>query len=59
MPNKIIAYGLFASIGLALLTGFFESSMSEFNVEALITLAGLGMIVSGIWAGVRLLKDSE
>jgi hypothetical protein len=59
MINKIIAYAMFIVIGAALFTGFFETQMEAQTAEIIYTIAGLGMIFFGTWAGIRLLKDSE
>ena len=51
--RKLIAWGLILSIGLAFLNAF----MGE--VEGLYALAGLGLIVFGIWAAVVLLRYEQ
>jgi len=51
--NKIVAWGILASLGLSFLTAF-----GGLN-EDLYTLAGLGFFGFGIWASVILLKNSK
>ena len=52
--RKIIAWGLVISIGLAFLNGF-----SGGESDGLYMLAGLGMMVFGIWASVVLFKYEQ
>lgn len=54
--NKIVANGLFITIGLAVFIGIFEEAIDYEMVNSFYTLAGLGMFVFGIWAGVILYK---
>ena len=46
-------------MGIAVLTGIFESSLDYSTAENLYMLAGLGMMVFGIWGSVRLFKSEE
>lgn len=52
---KLVAYGLIASLGLAVLVSIFE----PFNGDDLYQLSGLGFFVFGIWASIILLKNSD
>jgi hypothetical protein len=49
--NKIVAWGMICSLGLAMLAGL------EVLGEDMYSLAGLGMFGFGIWASVILLKE--
>ena len=54
MTNNNVANGIIASIGLAMFTGVF---ITDFALsETLYMIAGLGMMVFGIWAVVILKK---
>jgi len=54
--NKLVAWGVLASLGVAFLAVFFEASVAYETYDNLIGLAGLGMWVFGIWAAVLLLR---
>jgi hypothetical protein len=54
--KKVVAIGLFCSIGMAFFAGFFSQFLLPNFVQAVTMLAGLGIMVFGIWAGVLLLK---
>jgi hypothetical protein len=56
MTNKIIGKGIFASMGLGILTLIFEDVLGYELAEGVYALAGLGMMFFGIWGGVRLIK---
>jgi hypothetical protein len=49
--RKVIAWGIISSISLTFLNAFMEGS------DGLYAIAGLGMIVFGIWASVVLLNN--
>jgi len=59
MKNKTIAKAIVASITISILTTVFETSLSYQAVDNLYTLAGLIIIVFGIWGAVRLWKSAE
>jgi len=59
MKNKTIAKAIVASITISILTTVFETSLSYQAVDNLYTLAGLIIIVFGIWGAVRLWKSVE
>jgi len=59
MKNKTIAKAIVASIIISILTTVFETSLSYQAVDNLYTLAGLIIIVFGIWGAVRLWKSAE
>jgi len=52
VQNKIVAIGILLSIGLAILTAF----MLPANEDAWYEIAGLGMVIFGIWGAILLLK---
>ena len=54
--KKIVAIGILASLGVAVLTGLFETSLYSETASNLYGLAGLGFCVFGIWAAILLLK---
>ena len=51
--NKLVAWGLLASLGISTLTAFGGFS------EGAYTVAGFGMIIFGIWAAVLLFNDKD
>lgn len=53
--RKAIGITLLSVIGLAVFAAFIESAAPELS-GALYTLAGVGFIVFGIWAGILLVK---
>lgn len=53
MKNKTISNLLLVSIGLAVVTAIFETSLSVV-VEDNYTIAGLGMGIFGIWGAIKL-----
>ena len=55
-PNivRVVAWGLLAVIGIAVIGGFFEITS-----KYLYTAAGLGMIVFGIWGATILFKVAK
>ena len=53
--KQFVAYGIIASIVLALGTGFMEPA----NEDGWYSLAGLGFLVFGIWSSVLLLKKEK
>lgn len=53
MKNKnLVAYGIIASLSLAILTG-----LEVFN-EDMYNIAGLGFFVFGIWSSIILLNNN-
>jgi len=56
MKNKTVANWLIGAIGLAFFTALIEDSLTVNSAEAMYILAGLGMVVFGIWAIVKLYK---
>ena len=56
MKNKTIGVFLISSVSLAILAYLGEDSVPSIS-EFLYTVSGLGMLVFGIWGGVRLTKD--
>lgn len=59
MKNKTLGKAIAISVALAILTAIFESSMAYETAENLYMLAGLGMIIFGIWGSIRLLNSEE
>ena len=51
--KKVVAVGILASIGVAVLTAI----MMPINEDAWYELAGLGFMVFGVWGAVLLLKE--
>lgn len=55
ITNKTLGNLTIASVALAMFGGILEGEAYE-TAQTLYMVAGLGMIVFGIWAGVRLNK---
>lgn len=58
MTNKTLAIGIFISLGLSIFTAFLGSSMTYGLQDGLYTIAGFGLLLFGIWGGVRLYKTN-
>ena len=54
MKNKTLSNLIFASVGLAIITAVFETSLSIGIQDGLYSISGLGMGIFGIWAGIKL-----
>jgi len=54
MNNKILGNILIASVSVGFLTGFFEESLAYATTEMLYAVSGIGIVVFGFWAGLRL-----
>ncbi len=54
--NKLVAYGLIASLFLCVITSFFENIWGQTASGVMYSFGGLGLMVFGIWASVILLK---
>jgi len=50
---KLVAWGLILSIGLSFVTAIFELD------EDFYTLAGLGIMVFGVWSSIILFKNAK
>ena len=55
--REVCAYGLIIFIGIAMLTAFFEASMSYEAADGLYSLAGFGFLIFGVWSSVLLLNN--
>lgn len=55
--KKNIGIGTLVSIAAAMIVAIFETSLHPTTAENLYMLAGLGIIVFGVWASVLLIKD--
>lgn len=58
MKNKTIGQFLISSVIIAVVGLLAEDTLPNLS-EFLYTLAGLGMVVFGVWGGVRLTKDAK
>lgn len=56
MRNSTIGTWLIASVGIAIFTAVMEYGMAPEMSDFLYGVAGVGMMVFGIWGGVRLNK---
>ena len=54
--RRIPAIGMLVSMGVAVLTAVFETSMNTTTAENIYGLVALGLIAFGIWSSVLLLK---
>jgi len=54
--NKVIAICLSASISICFIAVIFTEAMTPAFEDGMYTLAGLGMIIFGIWASILLFK---
>jgi len=54
--KKLVAWGIIASIVIAVIATVFETSMTVDSNDNLFALAGIGYLVFGTWASVLLLK---
>lgn len=56
MTNKTLGTILLVIMGVTFLTGVFEDSLTTTDAEVMYFLSGIGLLVFGIWASVRLIK---
>ena len=61
MTNKNIAFGIWLSLGLTVITGVLTGagSMTEVTAGGLYSVAGLGYFVFGVWGAIRLNKLAD
>lgn len=55
--NKIVGTGLFATFGIMALSIIFADSIDSSLYDSLELLAGIGLWVFGLWAGIILIKQ--